>query len=130
MAAELFKAMSGTNLIHVPHKASGEARNSVIGGHVQMMFDAITTMASNVKAGQVRALGTSALRRSTVLPDVPTIAEAGVPGYESTIWIGIMAPTGTPQGALPLKLSPADFDTFLRADIEKFCGPTLRSGRT
>src|SRR6202035_6127927 len=59
MAAELFKAMSGTNLIHVPHKASGEARNSVIGGHVQMMFDAITTMASNVKAGQVRALGTS-----------------------------------------------------------------------
>jgi tripartite-type tricarboxylate transporter receptor subunit TctC len=96
MAAELFKAMSGTNLIHVPHKASGEARNSVIGGHVQMMFEAITTMASNLKAGQVRALGTSALRRSTVLPDVPTIAEAGVPGYESTIWIGIMAPAGTP----------------------------------
>ena len=57
----------------------------MIGGHVQMMFDAITTMASNVKAAQVRALGTSALRRSTVLPDVPAIAEAGVPGYESTI---------------------------------------------
>ncbi len=80
MAAELFKAMSGTNLVHVPHKASGEMRNSVIGGHVQMAFDAITTMAPNVKAGQVRALGTSAARRSTVLPDVPTIAEAGVPG--------------------------------------------------
>src|SRR5207248_2520514 len=95
MAAELFKAMSGTNLVHVPHKASGEMRNSVIGGHVQMAFDAITTMAPNVKAGQVRALGTSAAKRSSVLPDVPTIAEAGVPGYESTIWLGIMAPAGT-----------------------------------
>jgi tripartite-type tricarboxylate transporter receptor subunit TctC len=80
MAAELFKAMSGTNLVHVPHKASGEMRNSVIGGHVQMAFDAITTMAPNVKAAQVRALGTSAARRSTVLPDVPTIAEAGGAG--------------------------------------------------
>jgi tripartite-type tricarboxylate transporter receptor subunit TctC len=97
MAGELFKAMTGTNIVHVPHKASGEARNSVIGGHVQMMFDAITTMAENVKAGQVRALGTSASKRSTVLPDVPTIAEAGVPGYDSTIWLGIMAPAGTPQ---------------------------------
>ena len=97
MAGELFKAMSGTDIVHVPHKASGEARNSVIGGHVQMMFDAITTMASNVKAGQVRALGTSASKRSSVLPDVPTIAEAGVPGYEFTIWLGIMAPAGTPK---------------------------------
>ena len=89
--------MSGTNLVHVPHKASGEMRNCVIGGHVQMAFDAITTMAPNVKAGQVRALGTSAAKRSSVLPDVPTIAEAGVPGYESTIWLGIMAPAGTPK---------------------------------
>ena len=82
MAGELFKALSGTDLVHVPHKASGEMRSSVIGGHVQMGFDAITTMATNVKSGQVRALGTSAVKRSTVLPDVPTIAEAGVPGYE------------------------------------------------
>jgi tripartite-type tricarboxylate transporter receptor subunit TctC len=146
MAAELFKAMTGTNIVHVPHKASGEMRNSVIGGHVQMAFDAITTMASNVKAGQVRALGTSSTKRSTVLPDVPTIAEAGVPGYESTIWLGIMAPAGTPkpiaaklnaeinkainrpdvkaawdkQGAVPMVMSPAEFDAFLRKDIEKW----------
>jgi tripartite-type tricarboxylate transporter receptor subunit TctC len=146
MAAELFKAMSGTNLVHVPHKASGEMRNSVIGGHVQMAFDAITTMASNVKAGQVRALGTSSAKRSSVLPDVPTIAEAGVPGYESTIWLGIMAPAGTPkaiveklnaeinkainrpdvkeawakQGAVPMAMTPAEFDSYLRKDIEKW----------
>jgi tripartite-type tricarboxylate transporter receptor subunit TctC len=146
MAAELFKAMTGTDIVHVPHKASGEARNAVIGGHVQMMFDAITTMASNVKAGQVRALGTSASKRSTVLSDVPTIAEAGVPGYESTIWLGIVGPAGLPaavaqklnaeidkvlkrpdvqmawaqQGAVPMIMSPAEFDQFVRADIEKW----------
>ena len=97
MAGELFKAMSETNIVHVPHRGSGEARNNTIGGHVQMMFDAITTMAPNVEAGQVRALGTSGAARSTVLPNVPTIAEAGLPGYEATIWLGIMAPAGTPK---------------------------------
>jgi tripartite-type tricarboxylate transporter receptor subunit TctC len=154
MAGELFKSLSGSNLVHVPHKASGEMRNSVIGGHVQMTFDAITTMASNVKAGQVRALGTSAAKRSTVLPDVPTIAEAGVPGYESTIWLGIMAPAGTPkaivdklnaeinkvinrpdvkeawdkQGAVPLVMSPAEFDAYLRRDIEKWANVVKAAG--
>ena len=154
MAGELFKSLSGTNLVHVPHKASGEMRNSVIGGHVQMTFDAITTMTSNVKAGQVRALGTSASKRSTVLPDVPTIAEAGVPGYESTIWLGIMAPAGTPkaivdklnaeinkvinrpdvkeawdkQGAVPLVMSPAEFDAYLRKDIDKWAKVVKAAG--
>ncbi len=97
MAGELFKAMSGTDIVHVPHSGSGEARTSVIGGQVQMMIDAITTMAPNVEAGQVRALGTTGQTRSSVLPDVPTVAEAGVPGYEATIWLGLMAPAGTPQ---------------------------------
>ena len=97
MAGELFKAMAGINIVHVPHKASGDARNSVLGGQVQMMFDAITTMAPHAKAGKVRALGTTGTKRSTVMPDVPTIAEAGVPGYEATIWLGLMAPKGTPQ---------------------------------
>jgi tripartite-type tricarboxylate transporter receptor subunit TctC len=146
MAGELFKAMSGTNIVHVPHKGSGDARNNVIGGHVQMMFDAITTMAPNVQAGQVRALGTTGKKRSTVLPDVPTVAEAGVPDYEATIWLGLMAPAGTPQrivdllnaevkkvlsrpdvktawaeqGAEPIILTPAEFDKYLRADIEKW----------
>ena len=154
MAGELFKAMSGTDIVHVPHKASGEMRSSVIGGHVQMAFDAITTMTENVKAGQVRALGTSASKRSSVLPDVPTIAEAGVPGYESTIWLGIMAPAGTPkpivdklnaeinkvigkpevraawdkQGAVPLAMTPAQFDAYLRKDIEKWAGVVKAAG--
>jgi tripartite-type tricarboxylate transporter receptor subunit TctC len=146
MAGELFKAMSGTNIVHVPHRGSGDARTSVIGGHVQMMIDAITTTAPTVQDGQVRALGTTGLKRSTVLPDVPTIAEAGLPGYEATIWLGIMAPTGTPkpivdklnaeinavlkrpetkeawskQGAEPLIMTPAEFESYMRADIDKW----------
>src|SRR5262245_59968360 len=97
MAGELFKAMSGTDILHVPHKGSGEARSAVMGGHVQMMIDAVTAMKGNVEAGQVRALATTGEKRSTVLPDVPTASEAGVPGYEATIWLGIMAPKGTPK---------------------------------
>jgi tripartite-type tricarboxylate transporter receptor subunit TctC len=154
MAGELFKTMSQTDIVHVPHKASGEARNSVMGGHVQMMFDAITTMAPNVAAGQVKALGTTGTKRSLLTPDVPTIAEAGVPGYEATIWLGVMAPLGTPQdivdklnseitkvvnrpdvkeawakqGAVPLVMSPAEFDKYIRADIEKWAKVVAAAG--
>jgi tripartite-type tricarboxylate transporter receptor subunit TctC len=154
MAGELFKAMSGTNIQHVPHKASGDARNSVIGGHVQMMFDAITTMTENAKAGQVRIMGTTGVQRSALLPDVPTVAEAGVPGYEATIWLGIMAPAKTPkpvidklnaeirkamakpevkvalakQGAVPMDMSPAEFEAYLKKDIEKWANVVKVSG--
>jgi tripartite-type tricarboxylate transporter receptor subunit TctC len=146
MAGELFKAMSGTDMQHIPHKGSGEARAAVIGGHVQMMIDAVTAMKSHIEAGQVRALATTGDKRSAVLPNVPTANEAGVPGYEATIWLGIMAPAGTPkdvvdrlnaeigkiiarpaireawekQGAVPLTMTPAQFETYMKGDIDKW----------
>ena len=146
MAGELFKAMSGTDILHVPHRGSAEARNDVMGGHVMMMFDAVTAMKGSIDAGEVRALATTGLQRSAVMPNLPTVSEAGVPGYEATIWLGIMAPTGTPkeivdrlnaeiekiiatpkirdawakQGAVPMTMTPDQFGAFLRQDIEKW----------
>ena len=156
MAGELFKATSETNIVHVPHRSSGDMRNSVIGGHVQMMFDAITVMAQGVQSGQLKALGTTGKTRSSVLPNIPTVAEAGVPNYEATIWLGVMAPVGTPkpvvdklngeikkilarsdvkenwakQGAVPMVMSPDEFDKYLRADIEKWAHVVKVSGAT
>jgi tripartite-type tricarboxylate transporter receptor subunit TctC len=146
MAAEMFKALAGVDLVHIPHKGSDGARNSILGGQVQMMFDAVPTMAANARAGKVKALATSGAKRSPVTPDVPTVAEAGVPGYESGIWIGLMAPAGTPrpvlerlnaevnkivnsaqvketwakQGAYPMGMSIDQFDKFLRSEIVKW----------
>ena len=146
MAGELFKSMAGIDVVHVPYRNSGEARSGVIGGQVQMMIDAVTTMAPNVSQGQVRALATTGEKRSSVLPEVPTAEEAGLPGYEATIWLGLMAPTGTPkpiidklsaainlaikrpeivklwadQGAAPMSMTPEEFDKFLRGDIVKW----------
>ena len=97
MAGELFKAMAGIDVVHVPYRNSGEARSGVIGGQVQMMIDAVPAMAPNVAENQVRALATTGKTRSTVLPNAPTAIEAGVPGYEATIWLGLMAPAGTPK---------------------------------
>src|SRR5438552_18836941 len=146
MAGELFKAMAGIDVVHVPYRNSGEARSGVIGGQVQMMIDAVTAMAPNVGENQVRALATTDKQRSAVLPNVPTAGEAGVAGYEATIWLGLMAPAGTPkpvidrlnaavnamvkrpdivklwteQGAMPMSMTPEAFDNFLRGDIEKW----------
>ena len=146
MAGELFKSMAKVSITHVPYKGSAGARTDVLGGQVEMMFDAVTTMADQAKAGKVRALATTGRQRSDVMPDVPTVAEAGVPGYEATIWLGVMAPKGTPkaivdklneaisqivaqgdvkqawskQGAVPLLMNPAQFDKYLNEDIAKW----------
>ena len=154
MAGELFKAMAGVDIVHVPYKGSSGARTDVLGGQVQMMFDAITTMAPNVRAGKLKALGTTGKARSPVLPDVPTVSEAGVPGYEAVIWLGIMAPAGTPkpivellngeirkivnspdvkeawakQGAAPMSMSTEEFDQYLHEDIAKWAKVVKISG--
>ena len=146
MAGELFKAMAGLDIVHVPYKESSGARTGVLGGQVEMMFDAVTVMNEHVKAGKVRALATSGKVRSTVMPDVPTLSEAGVPGYEAVIWLGLMAPKNTPpaivdrlnaeitkivgrpdvqadwakQGAVPMSMRPAEFDRYLADDIVKW----------
>jgi tripartite-type tricarboxylate transporter receptor subunit TctC len=146
LAGENFKSMSGTDIVHIPHKGSGEARNNVLGGHVQMMMDAVTTMSPMIASGQVTALATTGPSRSAVLPDVPTATEAGLPGFEATIWLGLMAPKGTPQpiidqlnaevakiqakpeikeawakqGAVPIVMKPAEFGAYIKADIAKW----------
>ena len=146
MAGELFKAMAGVDIVHVPYKGSSGARTDVLGGQVQMMFDAVPTMSDHVRSGKVKAVGTSGEKRSAVLPNVPTIAEAGVPGYDAVIWLGIMAPKNTPreivnrlsaeitkitsrpdvregwakQGALAMTMTPDEFARFIGSDIAKW----------
>jgi len=154
MAGELFKTMAGIDLVHVPYRNSGEARSGVIGGQVQMMIDALPVMAPNISENQVRALATTGKTRSTVLPGIPTAGEAGVPGYEATIWLGLMAPAGTPkpvidklnaavnaankrpeiiklwteQGVVPMSMTPEEFDKYLRDDIVKWAEVVKKFG--
>ena len=154
MAGELFKSMAKIDMVHVPYKGSSGARTDVLAGQVDMMFDAVTTMTEQVKAGKVKALATTGKQRSEVLPDVPTVSEAGVPGYEATIWLGVMAPKGTPkaivdklneaiskitsqpevkqnwskQGAVPLVMSPSQFEKYLNDDIAKWTNVIKSAG--
>lgn len=146
MAGELFKAMANVDIVHVPYKGSSQARTDVLGGQVDMMFDAVTTMSEFAKSGRVKALATTGKLRSSVLPNVPTMSEAGVPGYEAVIWLGIMAPKGTPteivkrlnteieklvakpevrdewakQGATAMTMTPEEFGRYLNDDIVKW----------
>jgi tripartite-type tricarboxylate transporter receptor subunit TctC len=154
MAGELFKAMAGVDIVHIPHKGSDQARAAVLGGQVQMMFDAVPTMAASAAAGKVRALATTGSKRSAVTPNIPTVAEAGVPGYEAGIWLGLMAPAKTPrpvlerintevnkiinspetketwakQGTIAMGMSIDQFDKFLREEIVKWAKVVKVSG--
>lgn len=154
LAGELFKTMSGTDIVHVPYKGSTGARNDILGGQVEMMFDTIATMGPSVEAGLVRALGTTGEERSPILPDVPMISEAGVPGFRASGWVGIVAPAATPkpiverlnaeirkiltsteikeswakQGVTPLWMTAPEFGVFIGAEIEKWAKVAQSAG--
>ena len=154
MAGELFKQMAGINILHVPYKGSSGARIDLIGGQVDMMFDATTTMLGLINGGKVKPLATTGSTRSAILPNIPTMSEAGVPGYEAVIWLGVVAPAKTPtdiidklnaeitriaqqpatkaawakEGATPMVMTPPAFRQFIAGDIEKWAKVVKLSG--
>ena len=154
MAGELFKHMAGIQLTHIPYKGSAGARTDVLSGQVDMMFDAVTTMSENIKANKVKGIATTGRARSNVLPDMPTMNEAGVPQYDAVIWLGLMAPAGTPeaivsklnaeinkivnsadvkatwskQGAVPMSMTVPVFTKFMADDVAKWANIVKVSG--
>ena len=154
MAGELFKHMAGIQLTHIPYKGSAGARTDVLSGQVDMMFDAVTTMSENIKANKVKGIATTGRARSNVLPDMPTMNESGVPQYDAVIWLGLMAPAGTPeaivsklnaeinkivnsadvkatwskQGAVPMSMSVPVFTKFVADDVAKWANIVKVSG--
>lgn len=154
LAAELFKAMAGVNLVHVPYKGTGGALNDLLAGRVQLMFTTAPGMVQHVQAGKLKALAIAGKERMPLLPDVPTVDEAGVPGYEARTWFGILVPAGTPkpivaklnaeiarvlstpemierlnhEGSVAAGGTPEQFRAFLASEIEKWGRVVKASG--
>ena len=154
LAAELYKQMAGVDILHVPYKGSAPAVADLLGGQVQMMFDNMPVSLPHAKAGKLRALAVTSLKRSPALPDVPTMDEEGLKGFDATSWFGLLAPAGTPkdivaklnaasvaalatpdmrerlaaQGADPVGNTPEQFAAFIKAEIEKWAKIVKTSG--
>lgn len=154
LAMELFKQMADVNITHVPYKGAPQAVSDVLAGHMDMMFNSIAPVLAHIRSERVRVLGIASAKRSPQLPDVPTISEAGVPGFEAVNWFGMFAPARTPKkiiarlnaalvkvvnapqtraqfealGADPVGSSPEEFAAFVRRDLEKYAKVVKLSG--
>lgn len=154
LGGELFKIMTGTQIVHVPYKGSPQGISDLIAGQVNLMFDNLTSISPYAKSGKIRGIGVSSLKRSPIFPDIPTIAEAGVPGYETNAWGGIVVPVGTPQAivtklnneinkalrtstvkeryaaieAEPVGGTPEQFSAFVKSETVKWADVVKKSG--
>lgn len=154
LAGELFKTLAGVDMTHVPYKGAAPAMNDLIGGQIQLMFDNLASALGQVRAGRVRALAVTTARRTTLAPDLPTIAESGLPGFDINTWFGIFVPANTPReivdrlhdeftralaapdvrekmlslGAEPVGSTPAEFAAYIRAEAEKYARVIKASG--
>jgi tripartite-type tricarboxylate transporter receptor subunit TctC len=154
LAGELFKTLAGIDIVHVPYKGGAPAMQDLLGGQVQFMFDNLANSTAQLKAGKLKAFAVTTAKRSALAPELPTMAEAGVPGFDISTWYGIMAPAGTPpdvvkklnaeivrflgsdeakeklkaQGAEPAPMSPEQFDQFIRAEWTKYAKIVKDSG--
>lgn len=154
LAGELFKQMAGVDIVHVPYKGAPQAVTDVLAGHMNMMFNSVAPIVAHIKSGKVRVLGIASLQRSPQLPELPTIHESGVPGFEAVNWFGLFAPAKTPApiirrvnaavvkavkspelqaqfialGADPVGSSPEEFAAFVKRDLEKYARVVKISG--
>jgi tripartite-type tricarboxylate transporter receptor subunit TctC len=116
LAAALFTNMTGTQMVHTPYKGGGQAMADVLAGHVQVLFTPPVSSSQHIQTGKLRALAVTGSKRSSALPDIPTLSEAGVPGYDSGVWYGIVAPTGTPKDVV-MKLHAAFIKILKQPDF-------------
>ena len=156
LSAELFKSMAGVDLLHVPYKGTGQALTDLLAGHVDLMFAPAQTVMPHVHSGKLKALGVTGARRSQTLPDLPTVAESGLPGYEAVGWFGLLAPAATPEGTVakisadanrvlamsevrekmlglgaePAGNTPEEFARFIRSDQAKWSRLMKEAGIT
>ena len=146
LAAELFKSMAGVDMVHIPYKGAAPAMQDLVAGQIQLMFDNLASALTQVRAGKVKALAVTTAKRTPFAPEIPTIAESGLPGFDISTWFGVFAPAGTPRDALdrlhaefakalaapdvrekmvnmgaePVGNRPEEFAAFVRAEAEKY----------